>query len=252
MYEFSKEPLGIGQQLDQSIKLTRYTYKSTIGVVILTVIVGMLSVFTGIGMPVEEGVMPEISTGQVVAFIVFTMLQVYLYFLMLTGVTYKAFNLGDIGDAALFSVKNIHRLFAMTILLMIAIIIGYVLLIVPGIILTVSMSLCFYCMVLEGTGPIASLKRSHQLVWGNWTRTLVVLSIAGIIVMVFYFIIGALAGVMAIGVESERDAIMLINLVSTGLAPVMQPFFIAVALVIYHDVKLRKEGDDLSSEIENL
>lgn len=249
-YEFSKQPLGIGQQLDQSIKLTRATYKSALGVVAMTMVIGVLNAFAFGSSLAEDGTMPEMSGGELTAFIVFILLQVYLYFLMLTRITYAAHGLGDLSDAASFSIKNLHRIIGLYLLFMLAVMVGYVLLIIPGLILTISLSLCFYIFLLEKTGVVASLKRSHELVWGNWMRTMVVFSVGGIIVLIFYFIIGAVAGLAAFGTTTNAE--VAINLISAVLSPLVQPYFIALCLVVYHDVHLRKEGDDLSTELDSL
>lgn len=252
MYDFSKEPLGIGQQLDQSIKLTRATYKSTLPIIALTIVIGILNAFAiGNTVVADDGSVPEMTGSELGAVITFALLQVYLYFLMLTRITFGAHNLGDLADAAAYTIKNLHRIAGLYILFMLILIVGYMLLIIPGFILTISLSVSFYCFILEKTGPIDSLKRSHSLVWGgNWGRTMIVFSVGGIIVMIFYFIIGALAGVAAVG--SASNAELMINLISSAFAPFVQPYFIALGLVVYNDVRLRKEGGDLAAELDSL
>ena len=252
MYQFSNEPLGIGQQLDQSVKLTRYTYKSSLPILVLAMIIGVLSVLaTGVGaVPAEDGTV-DMSGGQAFALIVFGFLQAFLYFLMVARITYEAYGLGDLGDAASFSGRNLHRLVGLYIMLVLVLMIGFILLIIPGLILMISLSVCFYCFILEGTGPIDSLKRSHELIWGNWMRTMVVLSVGGIVVIVLLMALGFIGGFVG-ALAGAEDFVWMGNLINAALSPLVQPYFVALALVVYRDVKLRKEGEDLSSEIDSL
>ena len=64
-----------------------------------------------------------------------------------------------------------------------------VLLIIPGIILMVSLLLCYPTALFDNKGPVSALSESHRLVWGNWWRTFVMLSVGVIILMVIYLVV---------------------------------------------------------------
>src|SRR5262249_19220943 len=72
--------------------------------------------------------------------------------------------------------------------------VGTLLLIVPGILFSVSLMLALPILLLDGKGPFASLSGSHRLVWGHWWRTFSIVSIGGVIVMVLYFVVAFAAG----------------------------------------------------------
>ena len=59
----------------------------------------------------------------------------------------------------------------MAILYGLAIVVGLILLVIPGIILSISLCLAFYLVALENKGAVDSLKSSHALVKGYWWRT---------------------------------------------------------------------------------
>ena len=51
----------------------------------------------------------------------------------------------------------------------------------------------FFAIVLT-VNQLRALKRSHRLVWGNWWRTLVVVSVPVVIVMILYLGLGIAFG----------------------------------------------------------
>ncbi|MFT4797341.1 MAG: hypothetical protein ACJAR0_001384 [Candidatus Azotimanducaceae bacterium] len=251
MYEFAKGPLGIGQQVDQAIKLTRHIYLSALGVVLLTVSIGVLSAFTNTSFVEQADDIGSIGASAWAGFIIFTILTVYLYFLLVIQICYRAFGLGDMVDAMTMSFKKLFPLIGLYLGLVLAVSFGMILLIVPGMILVISLSLSMYCMVLEGTGPIESLKRSHSLVWGNWMRTAMVFSVGGLLLIVFYFIVVFVSATVIF--TSDPDSIQFwTSVLTSAITPFAQPFLIAMGLVIYNDVRVRKEGGDLEDQIENL
>jgi hypothetical protein len=161
----------------------------------------------------------------------------------------------SVGAALQNALGRVLYLFLMMILLFIVLAIGYVLLLVPGIILTVSLALCFNVAVLENKGPIDSLTGSHRLVWGHWWRTTAILSVGFVVIMVIYFVVillvGVVAGVMASG--SGENLALLSGVfgivISDLLSVVVTPFYVALVIATYWDLKLRKEGGDLAARV---
>lgn len=243
MYDFSKEQLGVIDQLSHSFRLTAVSYKSVIGIVVLTVIISILSALAfDTATPVEDGAAADMTAGELFALVIFVFLQSYLYFLMVAIISFEAYSKGDLADAVAFSVKNLHSAVAVYGLFMIALIVGFILLVVPGIILMISLSLCFYCLVLEGTGPIQSLRRSHELVTGNWFRTFTVFMLGTLVIVVIAIMFGFVVGLLA-AIGGTTDTEFVANLLEAALTPVIQPYFVALSLVIYHDLRLRS-GDE--------
>lgn len=145
----------------------------------------------------------------------------------------------------------------LTILFAIAVGVGTVLLVVPGIILMISLMLAWNLALFEGKGPIASLTGSHHLVWGNWWRTAAILTVGFIILLVIYFAVGVIVGVIAPLVGMNAQDPFLFGLVS-GFAIgavinlLVTPFYVALLMSIYWDLKLRKEGGDLAARVNAL
>jgi hypothetical protein len=133
---------------------------------------------------------------------------------------------------------------------------GYILLIIPGIIVLQSISLSSAIIAAEDTGPVETLKRSWRLTEGyRWK----------------IFVTGFLCGIisMAFGYMFQIPALLLMAFVSTpGGAPtwaiatyilaylvgwVLPAPLLAIALsLIYYDARVRKEGFDLQRMLDAL
>lgn len=159
-----------------------------------------------------------------------------------------------IGEALQSALGRVLILLIMTILFGIALVVGLVLLIVPGIILMVSLMLCFNLALFEGRGPIASLTGSHNLVWGNWWRAFAIVSVGFIVVFVIYFAVALVVGVVmpliGLGMSDPlAGALVTALVIGAVVSIVVTPFYIALSISLYWDLKLRKEGGDLAARV---
>lgn len=129
--------------------------------------------------------------------------------------------------------------------------VGFVLLIIPGIFLTVSLAVVWEALIIEGIGPMESIKRSWRLVAGERWR----LFGAGLLVIVLtVIVIGIASAVMALilasglGVSGGMTG-YLVQQVATLLSV---PLTAALGTVIYLDLRVRKESlsaDELAAAL---
>ena len=152
-----------------------------------------------------------------------------------------------------YAIARAPMLFLALVLYGLACTVGLVLLIVPGIIVMVSLVLVVPILLFEGRGAVESLMASHRLVWGNWWRTAALFGIGGIIVMVLYFIVGIVAGVVAVLFSGQVTIVA--ALISTALVGLLvgvfaTPFLTALVMNVYWDLKLRREGGDLAARVQ--
>jgi hypothetical protein len=162
-----------------------------------------------------------------------------------------------VGTAVTQALTRLPAVLLMVILFGIALTIGLILLVIPGLILMVSLGLCFATALFGGKGPVDALTESHRLVWGNWWRTFAILSVGVVIIFVIYMIaaliIGLIVPVLIFG-GGGTENVLLISLVSGLLIGVLMsllltPFYISLAIAIYWDLKLRKDGGDLAARV---
>lgn len=159
-----------------------------------------------------------------------------------------------LGAALQSALRFILPMILMTICFVLAVGIGTVLLIIPGLILLVSLMLATNLIVFEHKGPIAALTGSHRLVWGNWWRTAAIVTVGFFVLFVIYMAAGLIIGILAPAIVMGADSPMLFATLS-GVAVVVlinllvTPFYIGLLIAIYWDLKLRKEGGDLASRV---
>lgn len=121
--------------------------------------------------------------------------------------------------------------------------IGYILLIIPGIFLTVSWIVAVPVLMFEGASPFASLRRSYDLVQGRWWATFGALVLAIIALIGISIVVGLILD--GIGSSSHVSLILVIGGISRIIgALVTYPIVAAVSAVIYIDLRVRKEHVD--------
>jgi len=133
----------------------------------------------------------------------------------------------------------------------IIVVLSFFLLVVPCIILSISLLLFVATCVFDGKGPIGCLTASHRLVWGNWWRTLTVISVPVVIVMILYIGLITVFGVsvfMSDG-QASSDALITVALVEAAIGGITAPLMYSIMIAQYHDLKLRKEGHDLAARL---
>ncbi len=125
-------------------------------------------------------------------------------------------------------------------------------LIVPGLILAGRWMLSPAAIVAERKDAMASLRRSSDLVSGNWWRSVTTVSIALIIVLVLFFSAPFVAGVFY-GLTSNLRGFQIAIVGLMGIERVItMAAWPAAMLVVFYDLRLRKEGSDLSARVEAL
>lgn len=159
----------------------------------------------------------------------------------------------SVGNALTVSLGRLAMQVLTFFLYSIVVTVGLILLVVPGLILMVSTMLCWILVVVESKGPLAALNGSHRLVWGNWWRTTAILTVGFIILIVLYAAVAAVVGLVMpfMGMNDDPLLIGFVSgvVVSAFLYMLVTPYYIALLLSIYWDLKLRKEGGDLAARV---
>jgi hypothetical protein len=118
--------------------------------------------------------------------------------------------------------------------------IGYILLIIPGIFLTISWVVAVPVVMFEGSSAFASLRRSYDLVQGRWWATFGALALAIIALIGIAFVLGLL--LKGVGNSNHISLILVIGGIGRIIAAlVTYPIVAAVTAVIYVDLRVRKE-----------
>jgi hypothetical protein len=142
-----------------------------------------------------------------------------------------------------------------SVLYYLCVVIGIVLLVIPGLIVMVSMSLYLFVPIVEDRGAWLSTGRSHALVWGgNWWRTgavfTVLMAVAIALSLAFQLVLGTTGGFDSLIEPTEPT--VLATLGGALLAVVLYPLITAVMLALYNDLLIRKDAGDLDSKLAAL
>lgn len=260
MYSLPSQPQGIGKVLDSGIRLYVNGLKKVIG----------LALVGGLAAGLPNLLNPQYQSPDAVAdlsglgvYIAAVIAGAVIGLVIMVAILYR---LGAVAAGHDISMKDaIDRglrrfllVFAASILYGVAVMLGMVLLIVPGMILMITLSLYTVAIVLDDEGVVESLKLSHKLVWGNWWRTVIIYTVPTFILIVLYMAIGLVAGVSIgiSGMEAQPDyeavmqASLMFNLLLALVQALVSPLFYAILIVVYHDLKLRKGGGDLDARLE--
>lgn len=255
MYQLATAPRGIGQVLDSVFQLTRAIF---VPMLPLSLLSGLVSSIPLVYM-LTSGVLENpagvsgyfFSVGYWASILVMLPLSFILYGAgILLGESIAQSNRYGVGKCLAFVAPRVITLVLALILYMLAVAVGMVLLVVPGLILMMSLYMFLPAIVLDAKGPIDSLKYSHKLVWGNWWRTAAIATIAVVIIYVLMILVGLVIGLVMMVTGFDPVIAFLLEACTTVLGGLLiTPFFIALYLEIYRDLKMRKTGDDLAARI---
>ena len=125
----------------------------------------------------------------------------------------------------------------------IRVIIGFMLFIVPGVLWLLSYSLVVPTILVEGQKAMPSLRRSRELMKGQRGKGFAIM----IVLILLEFITGAGISSVSraiIGTDSTGGAV-LHSAVSNLMSIFLAPLGIVATILLYYDMRIRKEGFDL-------
>ena len=128
-----------------------------------------------------------------------------------------------------FTLPKLLSLLAASIITGILIVLGFVALVVPGVILALMFSLVYPVIILEDTGVLGSLSRSRVLVSNRWLKTFGLILLLGIIVAIVNGVFILIAS--PFGVVSP--------LISGILTALITPIFAIAITLYYYSMKAR-------------
>ena len=151
-----------------------------------------------------------------------------------------------IGEAVRRGLSRFWPIIGLAILEWLGIMVGFLLFIVPGIMLAVRWSAALPACVVEGLGPLASMGRSAQLTKGHRWKIFGIFILILIIGVLVFAIVGAivfaLVGSFSLGALERGFGIG--SLVSLIFSAMVTAYYNIVLVMVYHDLRVAKEGVD--------
>jgi hypothetical protein len=256
-------PLGVGEILDVAITIYRRNARTLLTLVL--VVVGPVEVLSALiqasALP-EDDFVTETTPGtieveddfwvNVAAFGAAGLLS-FLGATIATGACFKAIADGYLGEKAEwrpalgFAARRLHSILWVTFLGALLAVLGLFLLIIPGVYLYVAFAVAVPVLLTEGLKGRKALGRSRRLVKGRWWGTFGVVVLGAILVAIVEgALLGLTAAVTTIDTSDPTLGSFLVNTGATVLASLIAtPFAAAFVVVLYFDLRVRKEAFDL-------
>lgn len=140
---------------------------------------------------------------------------------------------------------------------------GFLLLIVPGVLVMIALFAVWQAVILEGKGPLEAIGRSRELARGAWGRIFGIEVVSYIIVMIPGMLVGTVTGIAMFGAmmaSGDPDAVSgtmgwlgaVSNVLSILVSALTTPFMTAALTLLYYDRRVRTEALDLELAAERL
>ena len=142
-----------------------------------------------------------------------------------------------IGDSLRKSLERLMPVIGVSVLMLVLIMIGSLLLLVPGLVLWTMFLVAVPVCMVERLGPVQSLRRSAELTKGNRWRLFGMFLLLAIVVSAIRF---ALSGILvAVGGR------LVASIGEVAFDAVATSFELVVFAVAYHDLRVAREGLDI-------
>ena len=261
-YELPAAPLSIGGVIDSASRLYRDSLRGCwILALLYSVIIGIFGVFWALAL--TKGVVPGTKDPRQALAAMFSPLAMGGFALMMLASlvfygallkTISAWAKGDeslsLGSALAAGVRRFPGVLLGCILYALILLIGFILLVVPGIYFLGKLQLWMTAMFVDDVGAVEGLKISWRLTRGRWWRATAILTVALIILYVFALALGLVSGLItALTHLSLTDRTIVSQLLGAISNMIVLPMFVAILVVMYHDFKLRSEGGDLAARM---
>jgi hypothetical protein len=259
-------PLGIGEILDVGIKITTRHYWTLVRVVLVVVVpIQVLASIVTLSAPdgtntfdFETGTVDEGDEWTFIAAALTAALLTLVAQTIATGVCFKAVADAYLGRVPSWRrslgevVRRLHSILWISFLTYLLAGLALIPCILPGIWLYFSWTVAVPAFLTEGVKGRRALGRSFRLVKGFWWRTFAIIVLGSILSGIIEAVVGGLLGAVSFTSDDETVTV-LANLIASVLAgAVTTPFIAAVTIVLYVDLRVRKEGFDLQLLAERI
>ena len=152
-----------------------------------------------------------------------------------------------VGDSLRYAAGRFLPLIVAYIVIVIILIPAFIALIIPGIWLSVKLSMAFPAVVCEKAGPFRAIGRSWELTKDNWWRVFGTLIVVFLLLFVITLALGGVLGAVLLSADSISEVAfaVLTTLIGLLIAAITYPLWASVVTVMYYDLRVRNEGFDL-------
>ena len=262
MYLKPTEPHTIGGGLDDAIKLYRASFASAWVLAFYAEIpISVPRIYLDFAMqginPKDYrailGIFMQPGIGLLYLLIMLAFQVFYLAIIARVDSVARGAPLG-LGESLRTGLRLLPRSIGMGFWLFIIVVIGFILLVVPGIFLVGALFLAIIAIVVDDAGVFASLGISWRLTLGHWWRTMTIYGVIAILGFIVAAVLGALVGGIIVGIFGARSLPSIVSnqVLSFAVGVLILSLTPSALLSIYYDLKLRREGTDLAQRVQAL
>jgi len=256
MYQLPTAPLSIGGILDDGFRLFRATWRQLLPIALVAALLGALPEVLIAGLkeikPGETPGAPTLGIAVVATALVVGFLSILAYSVMLAGVD-KAARSGTTSMREALSVgfRRAPAVLGASVVAGLAVGVGLVLLVVPGLYLMVALFPTYVLPVAERLGPLQSFRRARALVKGSWWKTAGILTVVAIILVALFAIVSIVGGLALLpyvgkdNPEAAANTVLVIDVIGALITAPFLPLMYCIFYSVYTDLRLRKDGGDL-------
>jgi Membrane domain of glycerophosphoryl diester phosphodiesterase len=249
-------PLSVGEILDAGFRLFRHRFGTLVACVVVPVVPLTIlgTIVTASTDPNAYDVnAPATETGTALAGFLISLVLQSAGAALAVAACFKAISAAYLGERANwadslgYAVRRFIPLMAVYILVVLITIPGFILLLIPGIWLSIKLCMSFPAVIFERANPFRAIGRSWKLTRHNWWRVFGTLVVVFLIALVVNFALTAILGAVAAGSDtiSELAFALLATIITLITYMLTYPLWAAVMTVIYYDLRVRNEGFDL-------
>jgi hypothetical protein len=256
-------PRGVGEVVDTAITLYRRNWKLLVGTAAVVVVpVQFLSSFLNrdyfsqvrdMVRSIRNGLTPATtgtgvgSLGTLLSLLALPFLTAALATAVASCYTGSPVTPGEAWRATM---RRFWAILGLGLLRVLIIGVAILLFTVPAIFLYIRLLVAPVALVVERAGPVSALERSWHLTGGYWWRTCGVQVLKGVIAWFGYLLIESPTFVL--GFVTGPVGWVFLG-IGTSLAQLLvAPFLVAVTVVAYFDLRIRKEAFDLAVTAQRL
>ena len=255
-------PLSVGEIIDVAIKIWRRNLATLARIVFVVVApVEILSALISASVSTSDietfdaAGNSTINTGAAAAWAagMFTaQILSALAFLIASAAVLRAVSVAYLGgtpewrDSLKAATGRLRSLIWLGFLMVGGLVLSAVALILPSIWLGVAWAVAFPVLIAEGQRGTKAMGRSFGLVQGRWWPTFGALALAFMLQFILGLILGIPLGIVTFALDRNSVVTLVLTTVINVLSSVITtPFMAAVLILIYFDLRVRKEGFDL-------
>ena len=243
------EAMTTGALLDRAFRLYANNFALLLGITAVAYVpfyLIMLLFQSSLSFNPQDGYLPWVTNAN---FIVFMILWTSIAFPIAAGAATYAISERYLGNditihtALRRGLASFWSVALAQITVSIRVLIGFMLLIVPGVLWLLSYSVVVPTILVEGQKAMPSLRRSRELMKGQRGKAFAIILVLALLEAIASAGIGSLSSSI-LGADSTTG-VVLHSATESLMSIFLAPLSIVATILLYYDMRIRKEGFDL-------